>query len=133
MKRPTSVTVIAWILIVMGGISMISTAAMIDNPMVHEAMSQNPVPIPVQYVISYIGLLIMLVSGISMLRGRNWARVLYVAWSAIAFVFWLATSPMKPAMIPSFVIFLVIVYFLFRPKANEYFAATEPPGDAQSA
>lgn len=120
-KRPTSITVISWILIVMGGISLIATTAMINNPTVHDMMAKNPMPIPVQYAMSYIGLLVMIVSGVAMLKGMNWARYLYVIWSLVGFVIGIATSPMKAAMIPGFVVFLVIAFFLFRPKATAFF------------
>ena len=132
-NRPTSVTVIAWVLIVMGGISLISTTVMINNPMAHDLMSKSPIPIPVQYAMSYIGSLIMIVSGIAMLGGRNWARFLYVVWSAIGFAIGITTSPMKVALIPGFVVFVVIAFFLFRPKATQYFSPSESANDTQRA
>ncbi len=124
-KRPTSVTVISWILIVMGGISLITTTAMLNNPMVRSMMRHSIVPLNIQYVMCYLGLLITIVCGAVMLKGGNWARFLYVAWSLIGFVFALITSPVKIAMIPGFVIFLIISFFLFRPKANEFFTPSE--------
>ena len=131
-KRPTSITVIAWILIVMAGISLITSAFYLNNPTARELMSRNPIPIPVQYLMTYVGLLVTLICGIAMLKGRNWARLLYVIWSIIGFVIGIATSPMKAAMIPGFVVFLIIAFFLFRPKANEYFAGTGVQSDAES-
>jgi len=131
-KRLTSVTVAAWILIVTGGISLITTTAMINNPMVLNSMNKSPFPIPIQYAFTYIGLLITLVSGIAMLKQHNWARLLYVIWSVIGFLVGLATSPMKAAMIPGLIIFIVITFFLFRPRANEYFSSSESSNNAQS-
>ena len=131
-KRPTSITVIAWILIVMCGISLITSTISLNNPMAKELMSRSPISIPIQYAMMYVGLLIILISGIAMLKGQNWARLLYVIWSIIGFVIGIATSPMKAAMIPGFVVFLIIAFFLFRPKANEYFAGTGVQSDAES-
>lgn len=121
-KRPTSISVIAWILIVIGVISLITTTAMFNNPMARDIMAKSPLPIPVQYAMGYIGLLVMIVSGIAMLKGQNWARFLYVTWSLIGFVIGIATSPMKAAMIPGLMVFVIITFFLFRPKANEHFS-----------
>lgn len=129
-KRPTSISVIAWILIVMGGISLITTTVMINNPMARELMGKSPIPISLQYAMSYLGLLIMIVSGIGMLKGRNWARFLYVIWSIAAFLIGITTSPMKAAMIPGLVVFLVVVFFIFRPKANAFFSPVGEPRDA---
>jgi hypothetical protein len=129
-KRPTSISVIAWILIVMGGISLITTSLMINNPMARDLMSKSPIPIPAQYAINYVGLLIMIVSGAAMLKGCNWARFLYVIWSIIGFLVGITTSPMKAAMIPGFVVFLIVAFFLFRPKANAFFSPGQEPTNA---
>lgn len=129
-KRPTSISVIAWILIAMAGISLVATTAMINNPMAEEMMAKNPVPIPVQYAINYIALLITLISGIAMLKGKNWSRFLYVSWSFVGFAFSLATSPIKAPLIPGFILFVVIAFFLFRPKANAFFTSDGEPDNA---
>lgn len=123
-KRPTSITVIAWILIVLGGISLISSTAMLNNPMAKELMAKNPIPLSIQYTMIYVRLLISIASGIGMLKRQNWARLLYVVWEAIGFLISLFTSPMKTALIPGLIVFIVIVIFLFRPGANQYFSKT---------
>lgn len=128
--RPTSVSVIAWYLIVIGGISLIMTTVMIGNPTMVEVMNKSPLPIPVQYAMTYLGLLIMLISGVFMLKGKDWSRKLYVGWSLVAIVIGLATSPMQAMMIPGIVVFIVIAFFLFRPKANAYFCPSEPTPSA---
>ena len=109
----------------MGGISLISTTAMINNSEVQEIMAKNPLPIPIQYLMSYAGLLVMIISGIAMLKGKNWARLLYIIWSLVGFSIGILTSPMKAAMIPGLVVFGVIVFFLFRPKASAFFVPQE--------
>ena len=129
-KRPTSISVIAWILIVMGGISLITITVAINNPMVRDIMNKGPIPIPLQYAMTYLGLLIMIVSGIAMLKGCNWARFLYVIWTIIGFLVGITTSQMTAAMIPGFVVFLIIAFFLFRPKANAFFSPGEEPPNA---
>jgi hypothetical protein len=129
--RPTSITVVAWILIVLGAISLITTL-MLNNPQVAEVMSKSPIPISAQYAMTYASLLVMLISGIAMLRQQNWGRWLYVIGTALGFLAGVLTSPMKEAMIPGLVVFAVVTFFLFRPKANAYFSGTEPARDAQT-
>jgi len=106
---------------------------MIDNPAVRELISKSPIPVPVQYAMSYAGLLVMLVSGVAMLKGQNWGRWLYVVGTAVGFFIGIMTSPMKETMIPGFVFFVVVTFFLFRPNANKYFSDTESAHDTQSA
>ncbi len=129
-KRPTSVTVIAWILIVIGALSLVATLLTMNNPMTKDLMMRSPVPLPVQYIMMYVALAVSITSGIGMLKGFGWSRLLYVGWSVIAFSFSLATSPMKAALIPGIVLFAVVVFFLFRPAANEYFGKSEAASGA---
>ncbi len=124
-QRPKSITVVCWILIIMGAISLVTSIISFNNPITKEIMAKSPIPANIQYAMMFAGLLVMLVSGVAMLKRHNWARLLYVGWSIFGFIIGIATSPMKAAMIPGLIVFLVIVFFLFRPKANEFFKATE--------
>jgi hypothetical protein len=121
MKRPTSVTVIAWIILVCSVFALFGSIFTINNPMARELMAKSPVPLSAQYVITFAGLLISIVSGIFMLKGANWARMLYIIWGAIGFVFALGTSPAKLMLIPGFLVYAIFVFFLLRPKASAYF------------
>jgi hypothetical protein len=66
-----------------------------------------------------------------MLKGFNWGRLLYVGWSVIGIVISMLTSPLKTMMLPSLVVFALIVFFLFRPKANAYFLKKDIAGGEQ--
>ena len=131
--RHTSITVISWILIVAGVISLITSTVALNNPMAKELMARSPIPLPVQYAMLYVGLLVMITGGVAMLKALNWGRLLYVIWSAAGSVIGFATSPMKIALIPGFLLYLVVVFFLFRPKANQFFAGTYKQNGAQNS
>ena len=120
-KRPISISVISWFMIVTAGLSLTTSTASLNNPAVREFMGRSPIPTPIQYVMLDLGLTISIISGIMMLKGRNWARLLYVIWGAVGSVIGLATSPMKTMMIPGIALLIIFSFFLFRPKANEYF------------
>jgi len=126
-KRPTSITVIAYALIVLSALSLVVSSFSFRLPETKELMSKSPIPVPVQVAMLYIGTTISIVAGIFMLRGRNWARLLYVIASGLGLIIGFATSPMKAALIPGTLMFAVICFFLFRPKANEYFRASTVP------
>lgn len=120
-SRPKSVTVIGWILIVIAIMSAISTLMTMKDPMVIDLMSRSPIPIPVQYVMIALGVVVTFVGGVAIIQGYNWGRMLYVIWSILGFCITFATSPMKAAAVPGVVVFFVIAFFLFRPKANDFF------------
>jgi hypothetical protein len=120
-KRPTSVTVIAWILLVISALSLLGSTMAINNPMAQEMMAKSPISIPLQYAMTYLGLSISILCAIFMLRAANWARLLYIAWGAIGLLFGLLASPEKLWLIPGILIYAIVVFFLLRPKASAYF------------
>ncbi len=127
-KRPLSVSIIAWLLIVFGALSAVAIPFTLGNPMTQELMAKSMVPIPVQYFMMFAGVLISIVTGIFMLKGANWARMLYIIWGALGFLFSFITSPAKAAVIPGFVIYLIVAFFLLRPKATAFFTASNHAG-----
>jgi hypothetical protein len=72
----------------------------------------------------FIGLVVMVMSGVGMLKGQGWARLLYVVWGVIGMLIGFATSPIKAALIPGLVFFGIVIFFLYRPASNRYFAKT---------
>ena len=123
-KRPKSVTVIAWFLIVTGVLSVFISLSSLNNPVVKEVMSKSPLPVSLQYAMMFIGLAITVINGIGMLKGQGWARLLYVVWGVFGSLVGLVTSPTKIAMIPGIVIFAIIIFFLYRPVSSQYFTKT---------
>lgn len=124
-KRPLALTVIGWILIVMGIFSMFATSANLKNTKVIEYMRQSPLPLSLQYAILALGVMIMTISGLGILKGKNWARLLYAGWGLFSFLMSLAIGTMQASMIPGLIVFLIIAYFLFRPDAHQYFSPTD--------
>lgn len=130
--RPASVTAIALILIVIGGMAVFaSRGVIIDCRVIRDQMIEGFFPISYQYAMGFLGLLITIVSGVGMLKGRNWARFLYVGWNLIGFVVWFAVKSAvwfepsardREPIVSSLVVFAIIAFFLFRSKAREYFS-----------
>ena len=129
-RRPTSITIIAWLLITSGAISVVPTVVAMNNSAPVELMPQNHLPVPILHVMSFAQIAVVTISGIAMLNGRNWSRFLYVIWSIFEFIVVIATSPMKMMMVPGLVFFILIAFFLFRPAATEYFLSEETSDDA---
>ena len=130
-NRPTSVTAISWFLIAMGTISLLGALFVMNNPQAAVQMARTPIPIPIQYAMSFGGTLVMVVSGAAMLLGQNWGRFLYVIWSGCGFLVGLITSPTKLLLIPGGLIYLIFVMILFRRTANEFFSPSKvsTPGE----
>ena len=130
-KRPTSVTIIAWFIIVTCALSIVITPINFRNPEVIAILEKSPVPVNVQLALGVFIASLNLICGVFMLMGKNWARLLYVTVAVLGFGFSVITSPMKMMLIPGLLVFVLIVVLLFMPGPSAFFtgktSATPPP------
>lgn len=128
--RPTSVTVIAWLLIVLSGLGFLSMAMMsmlIGNPIMQQTLASNPLPPMAVLSVGYLGSLVGLLSGIGCLKRWGWARYVYVVWCAVSVAFNLYTTRYSALLlIPGVAICLVVIVFMFLPKARAWFSERAP-------
>jgi hypothetical protein len=110
-KRPISITILSWLYIVVG---VLSTAEHFV-----EFRAQRPVLNEVVWI-TVLGAA-AIVAGVFMLRGRNWARWLALAWMAAHVV--ISALHMMHGLVIHSVVFVLIAYLLFRREAREYFSA----------
>jgi hypothetical protein len=119
LTRPLIITLLGWMLIAVGALECVSHAAAIRWP-VHA----GDVALPLFE-------LIILVSGVFLLRGRGWARWIALAWIGfhvgISFV-----NSVRAGLVHS-AIFALFAWLLFRPDVNAWFRrqraaqANQPP------
>ncbi len=108
-KRPLAVTIIGWVYIAVGAIGFAYHAPEFGQQ-------------PFQSEIVWVELLRLLaiVAGVYILRGRNWARWVTLAWMAIHVIVSAFHSLMQFAFHAVF--FAILTYFLTRAATNRYFA-----------
>lgn len=122
MKRPTSLTIIGWFLIVIAGFTLVSQLTQQDNPALRQVLAESPLPAWFHLAFAILGCVAYAASGYGILKGLNWSRFLYVGWSVLATLFGFLTTPFTAILLFSLIFVLVIAFFLFRPAANEWFA-----------
>lgn len=88
-------------------------------------MRQSPIPLTLQYVIGYFGLAVQAACAVAILKGLRWGRTVYLYWGLIGLVFGAATSPLKMALIPGAILYVVILFFFFRPASTAYLKSSE--------
>jgi hypothetical protein len=111
-KPPLSVILISCLYLATGAIGLVSR------------LIQFKPQHPFDYSIVWISLvsLLAILSGAYMLRARNWARWLAMAW--IAFHVVLSAFHSRLELVVHSLLCVVLGYFLFRPRANQYFRPT---------
>ena len=110
--RPLAVTIIAWVYIVTG----------IGGFVAHLWDLQSQRSFPVDMVLAQLVSLVALVAGFYMLRGKNWARWLALAWMGFHVV--ISLSHPIPELVIHIVFFGIVGYFLFLSPASRYFHST---------
>jgi len=123
--RPKSIAIISWFLIIISVISIIAAVFTYDSPEALKAMELSVLPIGIQYTLMVIGTLLTVTCGILMLKGHIMGRNIYIGWTVISLILSFFTSPAKTMVIPGLILFAIFSFFLFRPKANEYFSTAK--------
>jgi hypothetical protein len=108
-KRPIYVTVLGYVLIAAGaiGIAYHFTEFRTTNPR--------------EYLLVLVVRITAIVCGVFMLRGKDWARWLAIAW--IAFHLVISIFDTKKGTLVHAVVLVVFCVLLFLPAANRYFRA----------
>jgi len=124
-KRPISLTIIAWFLIVVAVLGLLAQAAaflMSSNPAMAKAIAQMHEPMALQgtqVVLAVINLIV----AYGIFKGQPWARVLYVVGAIVGLAAGFMMSPQKLGVVLGLIILIVISIFLYSEKANDWFSA----------
>ena len=120
-KRPLSVTIIGWVFIAVGTVAL----GYHLQPNHIAEFRANPTFANELIWVCLIRIL-AIVAGAFLLRGYNWARWLLVAWLAYHVVLSALHSVFEVSV--HGLLFVIIVYFLFRGPAAAFFGTKSRPG-----
>ncbi len=129
-RRPVSVAISCWFLILGSLSSLVSAWLGRKEPAMLAWMARSAIPAEVQYAILLAGLCITLAAAVAMLQRHRGARMIYVLWSVVDIAIGLATVPDKAVVLPGIVAFVVMCAFLFSPKSNAWFSPRKAANDA---
>jgi hypothetical protein len=122
-KRPLSLTIIVWVLVILSLLALVGVFTMGSNPAMMKAIEEAHMSLAFEQAWAVIGVIVNLIIAYGIFKGEPWSRVLYVVWGVIGLVVGFFISPMKAALVLSLVVLVVISIFLFSEKANEWFSA----------
>lgn len=122
-KRPLSLTIIGWLLVLLSLLGIFGVITMGSNPIMMKALAQMHLSLAFERAWGGLGAVINLLCAYGILKGLPWSRVLYVAWGIIGVIVGFYISPMKAAVVLSLIILVVIAAFLWTNTANDWFSA----------
>ena len=123
-KRPLSLTIIAWVLIIFSLLGLVSVFTMGSNPEMVKMLDQMHISLAFEQAWTVLGTIINLLVAYGIFKGLPWSRVLYLVWGVIGVIAGFYLSPMKAAALLGLVLFVVVCAFLFTNRANEWFNAS---------
>jgi hypothetical protein len=129
--RPLSISIISWFFILWELFSVIPKVLLIINPEAYKhAMKLNQtlsaksfltVPFELQLAHAFVGVVVILISGIFMLKGRLWALITFLAWIYGVVLLTLAVTGLSVFLYLKLGTAMVITIVLTRPKPFAYF------------
>ncbi|OYO30079.1 hypothetical protein [Janthinobacterium sp. PC23-8] len=129
-KRPVSVAISCWFLIVGSLASLVSAWLGRNDPVMLAWMARSAIPVEVQYAIVLGGLGLTLVAALAMLQRHRGARTVYLLWGVIDIALSLATVPVKIGVLPGALAFAVMCAFLFSAESSAWFSPRKAANDA---
>ncbi|MFH1653980.1 MAG: hypothetical protein ABIE74_07970 [Pseudomonadota bacterium] len=126
MKRPISLTIIGWYLMLTGGGEFFTSFLELNSSMTQDIMRLfGQISFPHRNMFMLTISAISLVIGIGILNQKNWARFAYIITELTKNIVFLFLSPLKIGIVPSVFLFLIFAFLLFRPNVGKYYKQAE--------
>ena len=131
-KRPRSITIISWIFIAVGCIALVAHWWPLVQTAGSGRFAESKAESRVDLALASVSGLLAAGGGVFMLHGFNWGRWLLVGWMGFHVVLSALHTLFESAV--HSLLFAVVLYFLFAPRAAAYFrAATAAPRNPKSS
>ncbi len=123
LRRPRILIVFGWLLIVTGTLTPFSLAHIDELPSLFP-LDQSRFPADIHYLVIAASGALRVACGAALLSGFEWSRFVWLLVSfALAGFDVFAFPPSARILVPSFLVPVLSLYFLFRPAINDYFVA----------
>jgi len=116
-------TIIGWWLAISAVLTAYSVLTIQSNTLAMQMLEKAGASLALHRMVGVVGTVVAVICAYGVLKGLPWARVLYVVWGVIALATTAFIMPIISVMAMSAVFLAIIAFFLFRPVADEWFAA----------
>ena len=138
--RPLPVTIISIAAISIGIYTLAIKLLVIGNPEAHKlfveftsAMNTTAlVKLPVEFHLAhaFTGSIVWIISGLFMLKGKNWARLLALLWGLGVLILTLLVVQLSLPFYLKLGTWLLMLYFLTRERCTRYFSGSTSTGSS---
>jgi hypothetical protein len=124
--RPRSVTIVGWWILITSLWGVYSSATLpstlASNPLAMRMALASGIPIELQQIIGVVNGFVLAFCALTILKGYWWSRLFFVGWSFVGFLFGIIQLGLLLALFVFGLTIGVILFFLSRPRANEWFS-----------
>ena len=121
--RPLSLTVIGWWLALGAVFGLFGILSINSNPIALQMLQKTGLSTTLYQVNGLVGCAVSAACSYGIFKGLPWSRVLYVVWGVLSLGFSVMFMPVLFAIVLGVVVLAVISFLLFRPAADQWFAA----------
>jgi hypothetical protein len=125
-RRPISVSIISWYLIVTCGLGALGAPFLLNEPVSRKLLGATGASPVAALLFSVAGGIVLVTAGVAMLKGRNWGRTLYLFAIPVNTVLSLGLYGTKLIVfnIIGLILYGVILFFLTRRPVSGYFSGS---------
>ena len=138
-RRPVSVVVIAWLVLAYGIVGLGQKIWLVASPEAF-AMFQDlfpamnaaaavKLPLEAHLAYSFVASAVLIVSGAFMLRGRNWARLLFLWFAPTSIVLTLMSTGLSFSFYAKSATYVLLAFLLLRGASSRYFRGVTSEAD----
>lgn len=120
-NRPKSITIIAWYLIIVYAFALVSIPVVLFMPTVRDTLKATGTPIGLSLGFTILSSIVMIVSGISILKGMKLGKYVTLGYMPAAMLVGSLINGFQSSVIVGIIIYIAIFYFLSRENAKMYF------------
>jgi hypothetical protein len=121
-RRPTSITIISWILIVLSVAGLVGTFITMKSSDYDTTLAMGHLPVAFLNVYQLVCGAVGFLSGLFMLKGAAWARWLYVGWGAFGVLVNVGNFGFSLFVLPGLVIYVLLTAILLRKNSSDFFS-----------
>lgn len=126
LKRPASVTGIGWFILLAGVVSLACIPVVWAIPELQRTLKETGWGPTEAALWTTVGGLIQVASGLAILKGLNWGRLLYLIYVPLSLLLYWLLKGFDPLSLTSIPLYVVILVLLTRPVAATFFAQEAP-------
>ncbi len=130
-RRPLSIAILAVVMVLYGLFTLFLKILLLTSQELYDASADLTatmtagglltLPLGLQIAISFVASLVVILAGVFVWRGRNWARWAVALWMIFSLVLYFLQTGITWLPVIKLPLFVLVLFLLFRPRVADHF------------